>query len=88
MQPSGSGAAKGQAQRPSICRAVVYNDHGHPTPEQWPAIVLRVNVDSSLMLTVFNSKGPMQVDHATEGSGVGQWQWPALTNVPQNQPAT
>jgi hypothetical protein len=79
---SKASAAGAAAQRPSICRMVVYNDHGHPTPEQWPAVVVRVNANGSLCLYVMRSKNSGPIDNVTEGTAVGSWQWPSRETQP------
>jgi hypothetical protein len=70
------GLAKAGPQIPSICRMVTYHGHGHPEPAEWPAVVLRINPDGTLMLTVLTEKGPMQVASSEAGVGVNQWSWP------------
>jgi hypothetical protein len=60
-------------------RMVVYHTHGHPVPEVWPATILRVNADGTLMLFVMTGKGAMIVDHVGANTGgVNQWSWPVL----------
>jgi hypothetical protein len=75
MNPS-----KAAAQTPSICRMVVYHGHGHPVPEQWPAVVQAVNPDGSLKLFVFGGRGHSLIERSIEGEGVNEWSWPAREN--------
>jgi hypothetical protein len=40
-------------------------------------VVQKVNPDGSLKLFVMSDKGHAPVSAATQGVGVGQWNWPA-----------
>jgi hypothetical protein len=83
MNPS-----KANAQIPSICRMVVYRGHGHPEPEQYPAVVQSVNPDGSLKLFVFGPRGHMLIERSTEGEGVNEWTWPvAVSSKAQAAPS-
>jgi hypothetical protein len=61
---------------PSICRIVVYNDHGHPKPAPCPAVIRAVNADGTVDLTAFHPKGCVPHDKVKQGDAVGTWNWP------------
>lgn len=72
-------ASQSTTPTPSIGRIVLYNGHGHPQPEQTPAIIRRVNDDGTLDLTVFSPIGCVPSKAILQGSLVGQWMWPTRT---------
>lgn len=55
---------------------VVYNGHGHPEPEQMPAVIRAVHADGSLDLTVFGPRGCTPASSVKQGTIVGTWNWP------------
>ncbi len=55
---------------------VVFHGHGHPKPEDSPAVVRSSNADGTLNMTVFGPRGSVPHENVVQGAAVGQWDWP------------